>query len=220
MSGLWVLQFQELELHHCVDKGDTAIMFWVAIITALATIVLTRVTYLYLKETQKMRTIAYETLSVDASPKVFIKTINTFQEFDEQVERINIRETIEMANVGKTEAKNIKVSYKILLGGIIQVPWELTQAPHIFPSQRVFFDIIPVGVSLTDQETAQVKKNVQEKKLSLFMPFTKPKIEIQINIDFLGYKDMPQCVSYSCVYRWDANNWALNILQVDKAVCN
>lgn len=59
-----------------------------------------------------MRKIAFKSLQVDASPKVFLSKIDTKQNVNSSEKLLELTPLCWITNVGKTEAKKPEVSYK------------------------------------------------------------------------------------------------------------
>jgi len=191
-----------------------------AIITAISTLALAIVTFLFLQQTKKMTDISSLALKIDSSPKVFISAIFTYQPLDEPKKRLMIYEKFVIKNTGKTEARNIKIKYKIIMGEQIQVPKELNEAPYIFPTQEIAFDSIPVFIELNDKEIQLSKEQIQNGKPILFPRGTKPKLEMEIEISYQGFKDEPQRIPYLCEYQWDSCKWVIMVLPKKEEASN
>ncbi|MGA2534215.1 MAG: hypothetical protein ABSG19_14405 [Candidatus Aminicenantales bacterium] len=181
------------------------------IVMPIATLGLAIITYFYLRETKKMRDVASDSLRIDAAPKIFIQSINTHRDFDKQAKKLFVNATIRINNVGKTEAKNIKIFYEIKIGGSLQIPRQVDTAPHIFPSQSVTFKTLPVFFELNDKDLQIAGEHLEKKEKMLFPPAPRPAFLLLIKIEYIGYKDEPAAVSYLCEYDWECGDWAMSI---------
>jgi len=190
------------------------------IITAIGSIVLVIVTFLYLLETKKMRDISSLALKIDSSPMVFIHKIHTQQTLDEPKKKLIIQENFIIKNTGKMEARNINIKYKILIGKQVQVPGELKDFPYIFPTQEIAFDSVPVFIELNNEEIQISKGQIQNGKAIFFRPETKPKLEMEIEIYYQGFKDEPQRIPYLCQYHWDSAKWGMMVLSKKEEASN
>ena len=182
------------------------------IITAIGSIALVIVTYLYLRETRRMRDISAQALTIDSSPMVFIDAIETHLLLDEPKKGLQIQARIVLKNTGKTEARTIMLKYKIILGERIQVPWKLQETPYIFPTQEITFNTDHVFIDLNDKEIQNAIEQVQSGKSILFPSETKPKLKIEIEVNYRGFGDEPQRIPYLCEYLWDLGKWDLLVL--------
>lgn len=159
-----------------------------------------------------MREISYLAFKIDSSPKVFIHKIHTQQTLNETKKKLKLQETFTIKNIGKTEARNIKIKYKILIGKQVQVPWEVQDSPYIFPTQELAFDSVPVFIELNDEEIQISKEQIQNHKVIHFRPETKPKLEMEIEIYYQDLEDEFQRIPYLCEYHWDSSRWGIMVL--------
>jgi hypothetical protein len=182
-----------------------------SIITAIGSIALVIVTCLYLNETRRMRDIAALALKVDSSPKVFISAMFPYQPLDESNKRLIMYTKFVIKNTGNTEARNINIKYKIIKDEQVQVFKELKETPYIFPTQEIAFDSIPIFIELNDKEIQTSKEQIKNGEDILFPRGAKPKLEMEIEISYRGFKDEPQRIPYLCEYQWDSCKWVIMV---------
>ena len=182
-----------------------------SIVTSIATLVLAIITIFYLGETKKIREIADKAFQVDVSPKVFISNIVTRQLLNTQEKRLQIAAICEITNVGKTEAKNMEISYTILVGEKFQVPGTIEKAPYIFPTQTISFTTHSVGIKLNEGQVELAKNQLEKDKKITFPQNFDEKINLKIKINYFDHNNKEQSVSYLCDYRWDSTDWGIRI---------
>jgi hypothetical protein len=184
-----------------------------AVITTITTVVLVIITWRYLKETKRMRLIAYRSLQVDASPKVFLSTIRSAYDTNPAERQLIIEPTCYIRNVGKTEAKRIVASYKILFDDETQSEKTIKPAPHIFPTQTVSFTPGKLRIVLDEQLIAQASETIAQKKKVLFPSNFRPKVLMNLTIKYLDHNEEEQKISYLAEYLWDEGSWGMTIAE-------
>ena len=87
----------------------------------------------------EFRKLTEKAVSLDTSPKVFIKTIKPQAKLDTNA--IEIISSIIFTNCGKTEAKDIKWSYVINSEGQKKIERSTGPYQYLFPSQTISYNM-------------------------------------------------------------------------------
>lgn len=185
-----------------------------AAISTIVTVVLVFITWLYLRETKKMREIAYESLQVDASPKVFVSSLEIAHGLNPSTRKLILTPICKIRNVGKTEAKRIEISYKVLFNEETQIEWQIERAPYIFPTQTFKFNAVAFEIILENDEKVAQAKDILERVGKVLLPQNfSPQVSLNLTIKYFDYNDEEQKISYLAVYSWNHAGWGLRIAE-------
>jgi hypothetical protein len=191
--------------------------FQVAVTTTI-TGILAYITFLYMRETKRMRKIAERALDIDVAPLVFMQKIDSTEILDEMNKKLTLYEILYVTNVGKSPAYDIEVSYR-LVSEPVQFSWEHITSPHLYPTQVALFYVIPFSFTLTDREVEEIKNRMgKPHALVLFPMRSKPSFEIELKIKYLSLNNKQQQISYLCNYLWDSNRWGIITLKEDNEI--
>jgi len=184
-----------------------------AVVSTITMVVLAFITWRYLKETKRMRQIAYESLQVDASPKVFLSTMKTAYDTNPSERQLIIEPTCVVKNVGKTEAKRIVISYKVLFDDEIKFEKTIKPAPHLFPTQELSLKAGKLRIRLDEQLIAQASETIAQKKKVLFPSNFRPKVSMNLSIKYLDHNEEEQLTSCLAEYLWDDGSWGMMVAE-------
>ena len=187
-----------------------------AFLTALGTIALSIITGLYLFETKKMREIAYKTLKVDLSPKIFIDRIETERNLNESNKILEIMPVYVLKNIGKSEATNVKVATKVMQGGKITDFSKFESGPDIYPTQEIEYRRSLIFINIKDKYLDLIKnildQEITDFKETYWLPSFADKeshpVKIYIIIKYLDH-EKKEC-GFTNVFRYHVgrNYWS------------
>lgn len=207
LGGLIILAISFMIIISIGDLG------WDSKIQAIVTVILAYITFLYMRETKRMRKIAERALDIEAAPLVFMQKVDSNKILDENNKKLTLYEVLHITNVGKSPAYDLKVEYR-LVSDPVEFSWQYEASPHLYPSEEVLFYVIPFSFDLSDKEVKEIGNRMGKPyALALFPMEPKPSFEIELKIKYLGLNRKPEQVSYLCAYKWDSNMWGLTTLQ-------
>lgn len=194
-----------------------------AFLTALGTIALSIITGLYLFETKKMRVetkkmreIAYKTLKVDLSPKIFIDRIETERNLNESNKILEIMPVYVLENVGKSEATDVKLATKVMQGEKITDFSKFESGPDIYPTQEIEYRRSLILIKINDEYLDLMKKilnrEITDFKETYWLPRIADKeshpVKIYITIKYLDH-EKKEC-GFTNVFRYHMgrNYWS------------
>ncbi len=178
-----------------------------SLIITIATVILVIITFLYLIETRKQRLLMSKAVSIDTSPKVFIKNIESKVKPNYETNSIEITTYIKLKNCGKTEAKNVRLPYSIKYGDkkleSIKGPFE-----YLFPDQISSYSTKFFSIPLDKKNMGIVKQAIESNK-----PINVPKeyalpVYLDIKIIYNDLEGNEIETPYSLTYLFYKNMWA------------
>lgn len=177
----------------------------ITIVTALATIALAFITFLYLNETKKMRAIAQRSFQADLSPKVFLENIKFIPNLNDPKKEIEVTAVFIIKNAGKTQANNFIAKYtfsadRLKIEGEIKVP-------YLFPNQGVQYPTKIFGLSLNDANFAVAKEAQVEKKVLIMPEAIAPPIFLNLSLSYIDHEGKEQNIPYKIKYTFHNNIW-------------
>lgn len=195
----------------------------VSIITAFATLmlfiatfILAMITFSYLTETKKMREIAYKTLKIDLSPKIFIDRIETERNLNESNKILEIMPVYVLKNVGKSEATDVKLATKVVQGGKITDFSKFESGPDIYPTQEIEYRRSLILININDEYLDLMKKILNQEIIDFKETYWLPRItdkesypvKIYITIKYLDH-EKKEC-GFTNVFRYHIgrNYWS------------
>ena len=133
------------------------------LIVAIATVALAVITFFYLRETRLHRVSTQEAISIDTSPKVFISAMKPHFTPNLEKNSIDLRTPITIKNSGKTEAKNLNLSYTVKRGQQelkgTPNPWQ-----YLFPGQECVCNTKFLEISIKPEDVPRAKEAIESKK--------------------------------------------------------
>ncbi|MFC2169655.1 hypothetical protein ACFLRM_03685 [Acidobacteriota bacterium] len=190
-------------------------MTLIAIITAIATVALARITYLYLKQTINMNKIAERNLQFQAAPKVFISKIMTHQNIDMENKVLKILPDCSVENTGGTEATNLCLAFKIKQANKDDIKKESEPAPYIFPNQKLSFKASIIKEEILERFLPKAQQSIEKNQPLLLSNDYAPIPYLDITLTYLDHDGKQQEFKYRCDYRWDQGNWGLSYTKED-----
>ncbi len=181
-----------------------------SLVLAIATLVLVIITFFYLRETRLIRKVADKSFRVETSPKVFLESILCTPHLNYAEKKIEVRATLKIKNVGKTEAKNFVAVYT-LSSGRMKMEDKIGPIPYLFPSQGVVYQTKMLDVALNDQQLAVAKEAMDTKKALIVPENFAPPIFLGLSLRYLDHEGKEQNLPYKCKYIFHTNSWVFII---------
>ena len=170
-------------------------------LTNITALLLACITFGYLLETRNQRLLLEKTVAVETQPRVYVKNVVTNAKMDLPNSKIIINTKFVLSNCGKTEARNIRLSYVISQG--TQVVKNETYGPYqyMYPDQNFTASIENLEYHLSEEEMEIAKKAVElDVKFGFFGKIQNPPLlKIELVYEDAGGQLAPP-VSY--VYRY------------------
>ncbi len=183
-------------------------------IVALATVVLAIVTIGYLIETRNMRKIAEQSFEIDNSPKVFLAEAVPIASLNGINKSIEITLVLKFKNTGKTEAKELTISYELTYqktkDKTMTVEGKFPIEQYLFPNQEITQETKMLRVELGEDNFAMAKKLVEAKRKVRIIESRIP--DLYFNLKFSYLDQNKKEVSYNYPYKY--------IFQENKLVYN
>jgi len=186
------------------------------VITALATIVLAFLTYLYMKETKKQRLVAQQSINLtekliefETSPKPYIKNVEMSWKESESIE--NMLEGfiyITLANCGRSEAVNIKF-HRVLTLGLKKKELPLFVCEYLYPGQEPILLMSPIQIRCNPEEIT-VFKEIKKHGTDIRFQIPKDKqdpITLEMKLMYDDNEGNTHTVPYHFEYNYTINKW-------------
>ncbi len=191
----------------CWILKESSMLLISTIVVTLATVFLAVTTFLYLRETKKLRILTHKAVSVDTSPKVFIKTIKGKMKPRFDANSIEINSSIIFTNCGKTETRNVRWSYVIDSEGAEKIEEAKGPYQYLFPSQTISYTIETFKFLMSQEQMEVVKKAVElDKSISIKNDLFRP-VFLEINLEYEDLDGAEKKYPYSFKYIFSKNMW-------------